>query len=163
VLIRFNSQRRLALCVLGAFFTGGCSNALLQVGLSTQNKVPKSVHAIKVPAVNFCDLVGSPEFYNNQVVRTQALVIAGFETAYMYDPQCDGRDTRVYFEYGNNETAKELESLLGEFIRGEAKTVNIIVTGRFESSPEETYGHLNSFRHRLVSTDVASSEMEPSK
>jgi hypothetical protein len=163
VLIRFNAQRRLTLCVLGAFLTNGCSNSPLQVGLATHNKVPESVHTIKAPAVNFCDLVGNPEVYNNQLVRTQALVIAGFETAYMYDPQCDGRDTRVYFEYGNDESVKELESLLGEFIRGEAKKVNVIVTGRFESSDEETYGHLNSFRHRLVSTDVASSEMDPAK
>lgn len=108
--------------------------------------------------VEFCELVQNPAVYNGKVIRIQAEVIVGMETAFLYDPRCDSRETRVYFDYGNDESSEEIDELLGVYSMNSSRKANITVVGRYESSNAERYGHLDSFRHHLSITKLISGE-----
>jgi hypothetical protein len=109
-------------------------------------------------AVNFCDLVNHANLYENKMISTRAIAVAAFESAYLYDSLCDSKEQRVYFEYENEQAAKDLEALLGDFVRGNVRKADVTIIGRFESSNKEGYGHLNSFRFRFTIIKVVKGE-----
>src|SRR5260370_26955954 len=51
-----------------------------------------------VRSVSFCALVNKSSLYDQAVVRTTAILIAGYEQFFFYSAQCDGQDNLVWSE-----------------------------------------------------------------
>src|SRR5215204_593479 len=75
--------------VLTVSICAGCQSSLTSipptsvVATSTPSVIPQGQSVI------FCDLISSPELYNNKIVRTQAIAVATSELSFLYDPQCN--------------------------------------------------------------------------
>ena len=72
----------------GVAFTLNCS-------LFTRNGT--NIPIKRVDSVKFCDLVNNPDKYDNQSVSTVAVLLTGFERAFLYDPMCISEKTLVWY------------------------------------------------------------------
>lgn len=111
---------------------------------------------VNVGSVPFCVLVTKPTLYDQRIVRTTAILIAGDEQWFLYSPHCDGLDKFVWAE---NDPAlkssptidKRLESILKiKSSKHSAGRAEIAVLGRFIAPGGKRFGHLDQFRMKFV-------------
>lgn len=110
-------------------------------------------------AISFCDLVRQPNLYNQRVVRTEAIMIVGYEQSYLYDPACNSADTWSWAERGETyksipETEALLDSLLNQEDGQGARRARVTIVGRLDASPGKRYGHLDQFRSQFLITHI---------
>src|SRR2546425_10517689 len=79
---------------------------------SPRNSPPApDLSKIDIPTIDFCDLVRDPEKFDNQIVRTRALITTGFEQSTLNLPACDSLDTWAEFDRSYDPKAPESKRL----------------------------------------------------
>src|SRR6266404_8366671 len=118
--------------------------------------LPSSRDKLAVRSVPFCVLVNKPDLYDQRIVRTTAVLIAGYEQFFLFSPLCGGQDNLVWVENDpaqKTSTAidKRLESVLAvkssKHVAGRAQ---VVVLGRFIGPGGKRFGHLDQFRMKFV-------------
>jgi hypothetical protein len=119
---------------------------------------------MQVPTVSFCELVSHPDKYDNQIVRTQAVVYYGFEASVLYHADCDRFDTWAAYDSsydGKTKDAKKLYKMLTKGNSGDYNSAQVIIVGRFLGKKQVAYrlkdktyymgyGHMNMFDYQLT-------------
>lgn len=137
-----------------------------------RRKPPIKPASKTVTTVAFCELISHPELYDKRVVRTQAISAIGVESAVLYDPQCSKEETRTWvthdaaWEKADKKLQKAYLDLLfdennGRFPRGHSGRAKAVLTGRFESSNKNGYGHLNQYRFQFAIMGIEKVESVP--
>src|SRR6267143_5299775 len=108
---------------------------------------------------SFCDLLRHPKQHNRKLVRTEAIAIATFESAELYDPECVSRVTRTDLQSDNRRASEALRDYLGDPLTSSGpRRLRITVVGRNEGPSRKGYGHLNFARFRFVIKRVEKGE-----
>jgi hypothetical protein len=120
------------------------------------------------PVVPFCDLVHHPDLYDQRVIRTKAIMIAGYEQSFLYSPLCNGRDTFVWADRDssykpNHAVEKVLDSLLAHRESTHSGRAEVDVVGRFNAPQGKRYGHLDQFRMRFLVMRFDNAKAAPQK
>lgn len=138
------------------------SNEDVPPASSSPSPVSSSAPAYDAPTVAFCEIVRNPKQHVAKLVRTHAIVGAGREIQFIYDPSCYGKNTLIWIETENKEASIALYDAL-EAHQGDygSRRVNGVVVGRLEGPSKEGYGHLNGFKYQFVITAVESVEAVP--
>jgi len=105
-------------------------------------------------------LFTKPNPDDQRIVRTTAILIAGYEQWFLYSPRCNRQDNFVWLENepdtrSKNAIDKRLKSLLAakssKYAAGRAQ---ITVVGRFIGPGGKRFGHLDRFRMKFVAIRV---------
>jgi hypothetical protein len=116
---------------------------------------PLSAVVEKAPTVDFCELVGNPQQYNNKVVRTEAVFSTNKENVVLYSLECDHPHKNVWVEfdasyvYTDESVLKKLEQVLCPRTQCSVSQALVRVVGRFEGPREHGYGHLDGYRFKF--------------
>jgi hypothetical protein len=150
--------------VLSALICSGCqSSPPTSIPPTSLVETPAPVATPEGQSVTFCDLVSSPELYNNKMVRTQAIAVATFELSFLYDPQCNRGEPWIDLQFDNQQTLEKVGPLLdvskGRHVPRRAK---VTLVGHFQGPSEEGYGHLSRFRFHFRAMAVEKAEAVPS-
>jgi len=117
-------------------------------------------YRLKIPTVNFCELITKSDKYTNKVVRVEASYIGWWESSYLYSEKCiddehkiqnatdcDKNDGKCYDLFATE--WKKLEPFMRSK-KSEFQTtfrVKAIFIGRLNEPG--TYGHLGSFKYQF--------------
>jgi hypothetical protein len=113
----------------------------------------------QVRTVSFCDLLRRPKQYKRKLVRTEAIAVATFESAELYDSKCVSRVTRTDLQSDNRRASEALRDYLGDPLTSSGpRRSRITVVGRIEGPSRKGYGHLNFARFRFVIKRVEKGE-----
>ena len=126
----------------------------------------------RTPTVAFCELITHPELYDKRIVRTTAISAVGVESQVLYDPQCSTPETRTWATHDAawSKADKKLQAAYlallfdennGRFPRGRSGRAKAILTGRFEASNKNGYGHLNQYRFQFSMMGLEKVERVP--
>ena len=141
-----------------------------QVPVATSTSAPVNsapapdLSKMQVPTVNFCELVSHPDKYDNQIVRTQAIVYYGFEASVLYHADCDRFDTWAAYDGsydGKTKEGKKLYKILAKGNSGDYNSAQVVIVGRFLGKKQVAfrlkdktyymgYGHMNMFDYQLT-------------
>jgi len=141
-----------------------------QVPVTTSTSSPTSsapapdLSKIDIPTVPFCDLVSHADKYDNQIVRTQAIIYYGFEASVLYHVGCDRFDTWAAYDSsydGKTQQGKRLFKMLTKGNSGDYNSAQVTVVGRFLGKKQVAfrvkdktyytgYGHMNMFDSQLT-------------
>jgi len=145
-----------------------------------ENRAPDPV------SITFCDLVKSPDLYNETVVRTSAILVVGPEHTILYDPACMAQSNLTWLEWtaysqALKTTKKGVRKKLDSYLKSEDR-VRIRVLGTFEARPkievpkdlspevaaavrrnneQAGFGHLGCCPHQLVPIGIENVERVP--
>ncbi len=114
----------------------------------------------KTSSFSFCTLVSKPSLYQEKIVRTRAILVAGYEQYFLYSPECSSQDKLVWAEHdprgeSNPSINKQLESLLRVRSPNEqAGRAQVSLIGRLIAPGLKRFGHLDQFRMKFVITSV---------
>jgi len=126
------------------------------VATSTPSVIPPG------QSVTFCDLISSPELYNNKIVRTQAIAVATSELSFLYDPQCNRDEPWIDLQFDSQQTLEKVAPLVdvskGRHVPRRAK---VTLVGHFQGPSKDGFGHLSSFRFHFRAVAVESAETVP--
>jgi hypothetical protein len=116
----------------------------------------------KGQTVQLCQLIATPDAYNDKVVTVEAVAVATLELSFLYDPTCNRRGDWIDLQFNSTATLQKV-SPFSDFSRGrnaprQAKTV---LRGRFTASPSARHGHLETFRFHFLAFDVEKAEAVP--
>jgi hypothetical protein len=147
-----------------------CVAALAATG-DTQRKHQPRIKS-KTPTVAFCELISHPELYGNKVIRTEAISAIGVESAVLYDPRCSTPETRTWvtqdaaWEKADKKLQAAYFALLfdknnGRIPLGHSGRAKVVLTGRFETSNRNGYGHLNQYRFQFAMMGIEKVERVP--
>lgn len=107
-----------------------------------------------VNEVDFCELLSRASEFHGQKIRVSAILVAGFESAFVYDPRCVASDRLVWFEVASEAVSEDLKPyFVPETEEFRAKGLNRVrgqFIGHFEIKQKEGFGHLNSANYRLI-------------
>lgn len=126
---------------------------------SDSNRVPEISdlgNQSKINSFSFCVLLRNPNVYAERIVRTTAILVAGYEQFFLYSPQCNKQDKRIWAERdqmdeSNQEIDKQLESLLSASSTDQqAGRAQVTVVGRLIAPGPKRFGHLDQFRMKFV-------------
>lgn len=105
-------------------------------------------------SVSFCELLDNPGLYDGREVQTTAILLTGFESAFLYDPTCVSNEKLVWFEVENDSVNEELGKYLRpetpEFRKVGLNRVNGRFLGTFQTKKDKGFGHLNSSNYKLT-------------
>lgn len=134
------------------------------------------------PEVNFCELIRTPEQYNNRTIRVRGILAQGSEQSVLYDPTCAAAKTPIAVEFAQHYTGakRKLNRLVAKNRRA-----MVVVEGTFygptpatldpklpdwlkkklEGTPQR-YGHLGAYDSMIrigtvVSASPATSDTPP--
>ena len=158
----------------------GLQLATAQVPVVTNTSSPRNsppapdLSKIDIPTIDFCDLVRDPEKFDNQIVRTRALITTGFEQSTLNLPACDSLDTWAEFDRSYDPKAPESKRLY-KLLKGGAndyRSAEVMVVGRFTGKKQVFlktknktyymgYGHLNMFSYLFTVMRVDSATKVP--
>lgn len=141
----------------------GCGSRSATIPAPSLAEKPTPAAIPEAETVAFCDLVSSPQLYNQKIVRTEAIAaVMTFEVALLYDPKCNRKDAWMDYEYDNDQASEVTDALLRRnFGRNETRRAYVTAVGRFNGPSKEGYGHLNSFRLHFVVMTVEKAEAVP--
>lgn len=110
--------------------------------------------------VTFCDLVSSPQIYNQKIVRTEAIAaVMTFEVAFLYDPKCNTKDAWIDYEFEDHQAFGVTDSLLSrDFGKNTIRRARLTLVGRVRGPSREGYGHLNTSRLQFLILAVEKAE-----
>ena len=141
--------------------SSGSPSATIPAPTPKESPTPRGIP--EAEKVAFCDLVSSPQLYNQKIVRTEASAVATSELAFLYDARCDSKEPRIDFEFENDQASKTLGPLLDRSLgKDKPRRVNVTVVGRFDGPSKKGYGHLNSFRFHFLIMAVEKTDPTPS-
>lgn len=144
------------------------SSAQVPVATSTKSPIDSApapdLSKIQIPDVAFCELVSHPDRYDNQIVRTQALIYHGFEASVLYHAKCQRFDTWAAYDSsydGKTNQGKRLYKLLTKGNSGDYNFAQVTLIGRFLGKKQVAYrlkdktfymgyGHLNMFDYQFT-------------
>lgn len=104
--------------------------------------------------VSFCELIERAEFFDSQKVKTSAVLLVGFESAFAYDPVCFNKNQLVWFEVKSESANKSLFPYLSTFSTNGTARVKAEITGKFYVKKQDGFGHLHEFNYILEITEV---------
>ncbi len=165
-------NRRLLSAMVAVLLLLLCATTLIVTGDAQRRHKPRIKPSSKVPIVAFCELISHPELYDKRVVRTEAISAIGIESQVLYDPQCSTAETRVWvtqdaaWEKGDKKLQAAYLALLfdennNRIPRGRSGRAKAVLTGRFEASNKDGYGHLNQYRFQFAITGIEKVERVP--
>jgi hypothetical protein len=109
--------------------------------------------------VDLCDVLNRPGEFDGREIRVTAILLAGFESAFAYDPRCVSDDRLVWFEIRSDSVSKQIEPyFVPETEEFRTKGLNRVkgrFVGTFATKKKEGFGHLNSANHKLTITRAA--------
>lgn len=111
---------------------------------------PSRCDAGEVTTVNYCDLIRSPELYDQKLVRVQAVYRYGYEWAELYCPDCltEGRTWVDFDESFETCTKPEVaKNISDNGFKG--RTVNVVIVGKFYGLGGG-YGHMNAYQFKFL-------------
>lgn len=155
--------------LLLTFLTTSAAVAMAQVPIATSTSSPVNsapapdLSKMDIPTVSFCDLVSHPDKYDNQIIRTQAIIYYGFEASVLYHVNCDRFDTWAAYDNsydGKTKQGKKLYKMLTKGDGGDYNSAQVTIVGRFlgkkpvayrlkDKTYYMGYGHLNMFDYQL--------------
>jgi hypothetical protein len=150
-----------------------CATALVVAGDAQQRRPkPRIKPSAKVPTVAFCKLITHPQLYDKRIVRTEAVSAIGMESQVLYDPQCSTAETRVWVIHDAawEKQDKKLQAAYFALLfdennnripRGRSGRARVVLTGRFEASNKNGYGHLNQYRFQFAIMGIEKVERVP--
>jgi hypothetical protein len=143
----------LAMVCAVAFVIAGCAH---EPQLSDINGPPSYASTIaNAPAVELCDLIRSPDRYDGQVVRTQAVYFRNMENQRLEDPACNTENAFVWVEfepsyvYTDKSLEKRLQETLCPSVPCPIGRARVTMVGRFEGPQHGPFGHLDDYRFRF--------------
>ncbi len=149
-----------------------CATALVVAGDAQRRHKPVVKPSSKVPTVSFCELISRPELYDKKIVRTEAISAIGMESQVLYDPQCSTEERRVWVTHDAawEKADKKLQAAYLALLfdennnripRGRSGRAKAVLTGRFEASNKNGYGHLNQYRFQFAIMGIEKVERVP--
>lgn len=111
-------------------------------------------------SVAFCDLVSSPQLYNQKMVTTRAVAaVMTSEVGFLYDPKCNSKDAWMDYEYENDQASEVTNAFLRRNGgKNEARRANVTIVGRFDGPSKTGYGHLSTLRFHFLIMAVEKAE-----
>ena len=138
------------LCVILVVMLASCA--------SLSDSRPAATEEPKFVDVHLCDVLNRPTEFDGREIRVTAILLAGFESAFAYDPRCVSDDRLVWFEIKSASVSEQIEPyFVPETEEFRTKGLNRMkgqFVGIFETKKKEGFGHLNSANHRLIITDA---------
>lgn len=119
--------------------------------------------------------MGNPEKYDNQIIRTQAIIYYGFEASALYLPACNKLDTWAAYDSSYDGKAKESKKLYKILSKGKGNDymiAEVTIVGRFIGKKQvfiklkdktyyTGYGHMNMFPYQFTIMRVESAKAAP--
>lgn len=116
----------------------------------------------KLKTVQYCDLYNSTKNYEEQLIRTEAILVYASGNrvdggdSYLYSLKCNNRDFFALIEFAALKNRdvwhKQLEKLA---VREGENLFRIVLTGKFESSDKfPVYGHLSWARAKFDALEI---------
>lgn len=134
--------------------TAACTNLSTSAGKDSateRNAVPSRV-------LNFCELAARPEEFHLIEVEVYAVMLTGFETAFLYDPGCTSRENIAWFDTSGDRVNQQLVDYFSPDSAEFKKTGLIRIRGRFSGTlrvdREHGFGHMNSTQLHFLITDA---------
>jgi hypothetical protein len=129
------------------------TNSVNEEQWSVASKEPKFVD------VDLCDVLNQPAEFDGMGIRTTAILLAGFESAFAYDPKCVSDDRLVWFEIKSDSVSEQIKPyFVPETEEFRTKGLNRMkgrFVGIFETKKEKGFGHLNSANYKLTITSAS--------
>lgn len=149
-----------------------CAMPFVIAGDAQRRHKPRIKPSAKVPTVAFCELITHPELYDKRIVRTEAISAVGVESQVLYEPQCSTAETRVWVTHDAawEKQDKKLQAAYFALLfdennnrvpRGRSGRAKVVLTGRFEASNKNGYGHLNQYRFQFAIMGIEKVERVP--
>jgi hypothetical protein len=149
-----------------------CAMALAASGEAQRRRKPRIKPPANVPTVAFCEIISHPELYSKKIVRTEAISAIGMESQVLYDPQCSTEEKRtwVIHDAAWKKQDKKLQAAYLALLfdknnnripRGRSGRAKVVLTGRFEDSNKDGYGHLNQYRFQFAIMGIEKVERVP--
>lgn len=108
--------------------------------------------------VEFCELLDRANAFDGREVQTVAILMVGFESAFLYDPRCLTNDKLVWFEVESDLVNEQLGIYMRpdtfEFRTVGVNRVNGKFLGTFQTKKEKGFGHMNSSSYRFNIKDA---------
>ena len=167
----------LRIVILALALFGGILTVSGQVPVPTNTSTPTNslptpdLSKIEITTVEFCDLVGNPEKYDKQIVRTRAFLLYGFEASGLFLPACNKLDTWAAYDSSYDAKAKESKKLYKILTKGndnKDRVAEVVIVGRFYGKKQVAfklrdktyytgYGHLNisDYQFTIMRVDLA--------
>jgi hypothetical protein len=148
--------------IAGLLIANGQVPVTTSTSSPTDSPPAPDLSKIDIPTVGFCDLVHNPEKYDNQIVRTQAIIYYGFEASVLYLPACKKFDTWAAYDRSYDAKTKESKKLYKILTKGsDDRTADVIIVGRFSGKRQVAfkvkdktyymgYGHMNMFDYQFT-------------
>lgn len=121
----------------------------------SQNLPPNETPKLNpIEMVTFCTLLDHPNDFAGKEIQTTAVLVTGFESAFIYDPQCVDPKKSVWFEI-DSEIANEklipyMERETPEFKTTGLERVRGNFVGTFQVKKERGFGHMNLSEFNFV-------------
>ena len=154
------SMRSVLICVV-TLTLNGCQTPPPTIPPASLRVKPTPLVIPEAQTVAFCDLVSSPQLYNQKIVRTEAIAARmTFEVVFLYAQKCNHSEAWMDFEFDNNKAYETLAPLM-PVGRDDQGQVNVTIVGRFDGPSKEGYGHLNASRFHFLIMAVEKAEAVP--
>jgi len=135
-----------------------CASLSDNIPVAKEDVRPAATEEAKFVDVELCDVLNNPAEFDGREIRITAILLAGFESAFAYDPRCVSDDRLVWFEIKSDSVSKQIEPFFvpetEEFRTKGLNRVKGRFVGIFETKKKEGFGHLNSANHKLTITSA---------
>lgn len=132
--------------------------------MCSQNLGPNSGDISSQQEVKLCELIAKPDQYRNKVIQTEAILYSDRENSALYSPDCVGFEKYVWtdfepgFQYGDESVKRRFNDVDCPIPRCPSVKTKVTVVGRFEGPSKKGYGHMSSYRFRLVIMRIVAAE-----
>ena len=124
-----------------------------------ESSKPNPTAEIEAATVAYCDLIRSPELYDQKTIRVKAIYRYGNEWSELYCGDCV-KDHQTWVDFDDSfetHTEANVAKKLGDNgFRG--RTVSVVMIGTFHSSGGG-YGHMGAYRFQLLVSSVEQAEI----
>ena len=128
------------------FSLNSCINAQNN-NSSAPNNQPTATRSNDIVDVNLCDLIQSPEKFEQKMVRVKAIYRYGFEWSEIYSLKC--KTTKRVWVESKDVKCKDADRVdKMDFAGMGGRTFGVITVGQF-TGEKRGYGHMNEFNYLL--------------
>ena len=110
--------------------------------ISNEPRAAPQVKEKVISNVSFCQLLQSPEKFEQKPVRLKAIFRRGFEKSEFYSLNCP-MDKRVWVDGGTNTKCANAGKFDATNFKGDEQTVGVVVVGKLTGT-KGNYGHLGA-------------------
>lgn len=137
------------------------------LAVSDAESSQRDVSQSQIVSLPFCSLVRKAHLYDQQIGRTTAILVAGYEQFFFYSPRCVG-DELVWAEQpssssSDSEMMRKVQEVLSQSIDENAGRAHLSIVGRFVGPGPRRFGHLDQFRLKFVILRIEQVKGVPSK